>query len=135
MAFFIVFHVLIHHNKMALPSGNIVILWKWDLLFLPNPVYLNNFGLMHFSLLFSLLIVYLPRFLIIYPHLNVFSTFLLTSLIFGLLDVNAFHIFVLTQLTNYLIVASHVFSSVIVLITKVFGVLIHLLGVFIYPEM
>jgi len=108
---------------------------KMRLTLLPNPVYLNNFGLMHFLPLFSLLIVYLPRFLIIYPYLNVFSTFLLTSPISGLLDVNAFHIFVLTQLTNYLIVAHPVFSSVTVLITKLFGVLIHLLGVSIYPEM
>lgn len=90
---------------------------------------------MHFKPLFLLLIIYLPRFLIIHHHLNIFFTFLLTSYIFELLDVNAFHIFILTQLTSYLIAAHPIFSSVIVLITKVFGALIHLPGLCMYPGM
>ena len=46
MVFFIDCHVLIHLNKMVSLRGNIVILWIWGLLFLLNPVYLRNFGLM-----------------------------------------------------------------------------------------
>jgi hypothetical protein len=46
MVFFIDCHVYIHLNKMVSLKENIIILWKWGLLFLLNLAYLRNFGLM-----------------------------------------------------------------------------------------